>query len=301
MNNINKLGAIDIGSNAVRLLIASVTKNKKETRFKKISLVRVPLRLGKDVFSKGRISLENIKKLQKTIRSFKILMEMHQVKVFKAVATSAMREASNSKNIIEEINKKFKVKINLISGKNEAMIVASVFLNSNINSTSNYLFVDVGGGSTELNLISEKKLLKSKSFKIGTVRMLNDNTSAENWKKFKNWINESTNKFNRVIIVGSGGNASKILKIAEKNTFEVITIRELEEINELVNSMSFHERVEKLQLNVDRADVIVPAMNIYLKAMEYSNSEAFLVPRIGLVDGLIRQIYLNEKQGQKLN
>ena len=301
MNNINKLGAIDIGSNAVRLLIASVTKNKKETRFKKISLVRVPLRLGKDVFSKGRISLENIKKLQKTIRSFKILMEMHQVKVFKAVATSAMREASNSKNIIEEINKKFKVKINLISGKNEAMIVASVFLNSNINSTSNYLFVDVGGGSTELNLISEKKLLKSKSFKIGTVRMLNDNTSVENWKKFKNWINESTNKFNRVIIVGSGGNASKILKIAEKNTFEVITIRELEEINKLVNSMSFHERVEKLQLNVDRADVIVPAMNIYLKAMEYSNSEAFLVPRIGLVDGLIRQIYLNEKQGQKLN
>ena len=301
MNNINKLGAIDIGSNAVRLLIASVTKNKKETRFKKISLVRVPLRLGKDVFSKGRISLENIKKLQKTIRSFKILMEMHQVKVFKAVATSAMREASNSKNIIGEINKKFKIKINLISGKNEAMIVANVFLNSNINSTSNYLFVDVGGGSTELNLISEKKLLKSKSFKIGTVRMLNDNTSVENWKKFKNWINESTNKFNRVIIVGSGGNASKILKIAEKNTFEVITIRELEEINELVNSMSFHERVEKLQLNVDRADVIVPAMNIYLKAMEYSNSEAFLVPRIGLVDGLIRQIYLNEKQGQKLN
>ena len=301
MNNINKLGAIDIGSNAVRLLIASVTKNKKETRFKKISLVRVPLRLGKDVFSKGRISLENIKKLQKTIRSFKILMEMHQVKVFEAVATSAMREASNSKNIIEEINKKFKIKINLISGKNEAMIVANVFLNSNINSTSNYLFVDVGGGSTELNFISEKKLLKSKSFKIGTVRMLNDNTSVENWKKFKNWINESTNKFNRVIIVGSGGNASKILKIAEKNTFEVITIRELEEINELVNSMSFHERVEKLQLNVDRADVIVPAMNIYLKAMEYSNSEAFLVPRIGLVDGLIRQIYLNEKQGQKLN
>tara|TARA_B100000674_G_scaffold21647_1_gene15231 strand:+ start:1721 stop:2626 length:906 start_codon:yes stop_codon:yes gene_type:complete len=301
MNNINKLGAIDIGSNAVRLLIASVTKNKKETRFKKISLVRVPLRLGKDVFSKGRISLENIKKLQKTIRSFKILMEMHQVKVFEAVATSAMREASNSKNIIGEINKKFKIKINLISGKNEAMIVANVFLNSNINSTSNYLFVDVGGGSTELNLISEKKLLKSKSFKIGTVRMLNDNTSVENWKKFKNWINESTNKFNRVIIVGSGGNASKILKIAEKNTFEVITIRELEEINELVNSMSFHERVEKLQLNVDRADVIVPAMNIYLKAMEYSNSEAFLVPRIGLVDGLIRQIYLNEKQGQKLN
>ena len=301
MNNINKLGAIDIGSNAVRLLIASVTKNKKETRFKKISLVRVPLRLGKDVFSKGRISLENIKKLQKTIRSFKILMEMHQVKVFKAVATSAMREASNSKNIIEEINKKFKIKINLISGKNEAMIVANVFLNSNINSTSNYLFVDVGGGSTELNLISGKKLLKSKSFKIGTVRMLNDNTSVENWKKFKNWINESTNKFNRVIIVGSGGNASKILKIAEKNTFEVITIRELEEINELVNSMPFHERVEKLQLNVDRADVIVPAMNIYLKAMEYSNSEAFLVPRIGLVDGLIRQIYLNEKQGQKLN
>ena len=164
-------------------------------------------------------------------------------------------------------------------------------------------YVDIISENTLKKMFDGKVIEKMmmKSFKIGTVRILNYNTSVENWKKFKNWINESTNKFNRVIIVGSGGNASKILKIAEKNTFEVITIRELEEINKLVNSMSFHERVEKLQLNVDRADVIVPAMNIYLKAMEYSNSEAFLVPRIGLVDGLIRQIYLNEKQGQKLN
>ena len=174
MSKIYKLAAIDIGSNAVRLLISSVTENNAKTIFKKISLVRVPLRLGEDVFTKGKISVKNFKKLQKTIKAFKILMQMHKVYMFKCVATSAMREAKNSCEIIEEIFKKFNFKIDLISGKKEALIIANVFLKNSDTSINNYLYVDVGGGSTELNVISKNKIVKSKSFKIGTVRSLNN-------------------------------------------------------------------------------------------------------------------------------
>ena len=301
MSKIYKLAAIDIGSNAVRLLISSVTENNAKTIFKKISLVRVPLRLGEDVFTKGKISVKNFKKLQKTIKAFKILMQMHKVYMFKCVATSAMREAKNSSKIIEEIFKKFNFKIDLISGKKEALIIANVFLKNSDTSFNNYLYVDVGGGSTELNVISKNKIVKSKSFKIGTVRSLNNSIKTKDWYSFRDWIKKSSEVYKDIIVIGSGGNASKILKISGKSTNQIIDYESLEKINSLINSMSFEERVFKLQLNVDRADVIVPALNIYLKSLEYSNSKSFIVPRIGLADGVIRQIYDNKDEAQFLD
>lgn len=301
MSKIYKLAAIDIGSNAVRLLISSVTENNAKTIFKKISLVRVPLRLGEDVFTKGKISVKNFKKLQKTIKAFKILMQMHKVYMFKCVATSAMREAKNSSKIIEEIFKKFNFKIDLISGKKEALIIANVFLKNSDTSINNYLYVDVGGGSTELNVISKNKIVKSKSFKIGTVRSLNNSIKTKDWYSFKDWIKKSSEVYKDIIVIGSGGNASKILKISGKSTNQIIDYEGLDKINSLINSMSFEERVFKLQLNVDRADVIVPALNIYLKSLEYSNSKSFIVPRIGLADGVIRQIYDNKDEAQFLD
>lgn len=300
MKNIHKLAAIDIGSNAVRLLISSIRINKPDTKFKKISLVRVPLRLGEDVFSKGKISDKKLKKLQKTLKAFKILMQMHEVYMFKAVATSAMREAENSTKIIEDIFKKLSIKIDLISGKKEALMIANVFLNSMENLANNYLYVDVGGGSTELNLISKNKIIDTKSFKIGTVRTLNNITKDISWHNFKNWIENNSKLYKNIVVIGSGGNASKILKISKKNINEVISINELEEINSLVKSMSFEDRIFKLQLNADRADVIIPAINIYLKSLKYSKSKSFIVPRIGLADGVIRHIHLNNNEGQLL-
>ncbi len=300
MKNIHKLAAIDIGSNAVRLLITSIRINKTDTIFKKISLVRVPLRLGEDVFSKGKISGKKLKKLQKSLKAFKILMQMHEVYMFKAVATSAMREAKNSTKIIEDIFKKLNIKIDLISGKKEALMIANVFLNNMENLTNNYLYVDVGGGSTELNLISKNKIVNTKSFKIGTVRTLNNITKDNSWHNFKKWIENNSKLYKNIVVIGSGGNANKILKISKKNINEVISINELEEINSLVNSMSFKDRIFKLQLNADRADVIIPAINIYLNSLKYSKSKSFIVPRIGLADGVIRHIHLNNNEGQLL-
>lgn len=301
MDKIYKYAAVDIGSNAVRLLIKSVIVNNTTTKFKKISLVRVPLRLGEDVFSKGKISVKKIKKLQKTLKAFKILMEIHRVFMFKVVATSAMREAKNSAKVIDEIYRKFNIKIDIISGKKEALIIANVFLKTSINSTDNYLYVDVGGGSTELNIISENKIVKSKSFKIGTVRSLNNNTKIEDLNVFADWIERNSKIYNNIKVIGSGGNASKILKISKKSPNEIISYEELKDIKTLINSLSFEQRVFNLQLNVDRADVIIPAVNIYLKSLEYSKSKKFIVPRIGLADGVIQQIHIKNDEAQILD
>ena len=195
MSKIEKLAAIDIGSNAVRLLINAVFLENGLIKQKKVSLVRVPIRLGEDVFTSGKISEEKIKLLSKTIKAFRFLMQVHGVTRFKAVATSAMREASNASKIINQISIKNNIIIDVITGKREALIIADVFLNSGINLSNSYLYVDVGGGSTELNIISEKKIIKSKSFKIGTVRYINDNISDNEWNFYIDWIFNEASKF----------------------------------------------------------------------------------------------------------
>jgi exopolyphosphatase/guanosine-5'-triphosphate,3'-diphosphate pyrophosphatase len=301
MNTIRKLAAIDIGSNAVRLLISSVIKRPNDILYKKISLVRVPLRLGEDVFSKGKLSKESIKKLSEALKAFKLLMILHKVDAFKAVATSAMREALNSSKIIDDIFKSHDILIDIISGKDEATIIANVFLNSKLNFSNHYLYVDVGGGSTELNIIIDDKIVKSKSFKIGTVRALKNNIDKNEWISFENWIDENTIGKQNIIVIGSGGNASKILKISNKKTTEIIDYNELTGIENLIKNLNFNQRVADLQLNPDRADVIIPAIKIYLLAMSKCKSKSFIVPRIGLADGIIRNIDTIKDYGQLLN
>ena len=301
MNTFRKLAAIDIGSNAVRLLISSVIKRPNDILYKKISLVRVPLRLGEDVFSKGKLSKESIKKLSEALKAFKLLMILHKVDAFKAVATSAMREALNSSKIIDDIFKSHDILIDIISGKDEATIIANVFLNSKLNFSNHYLYVDVGGGSTELNIIIDDKIVKSKSFKIGTVRALKNNIDKNEWISFENWIDENTNGKQNIIVIGSGGNASKILKISNKKTTEIIDYNELTGIENLIKNLNFNQRVADLQLNPDRADVIIPAIKIYLLAMSKCKSKSFIVPRIGLADGIIRNIDTIKGYGQLLN
>ena len=301
MNTFRKLAAIDIGSNAVRLLISSVIKRPNDILYKKISLVRVPLRLGEDVFSKGKLSKKSIKKLSEALKAFKLLMILHKVDAFKAVATSAMREALNSSKIIDDIFKSHDILIDIISGKDEATIIANVFLNSKLNFSDHYLYVDVGGGSTELNIIIDDKIVKSKSFKIGTVRALKNNIDKNEWISFENWIDENTNGKQNIIVIGSGGNASKILKISNKKTTEIIDYNELTGIENLIKNLNFNQRVADLQLNPDRADVIIPAIKIYLLAMSKCKSKSFIVPRIGLADGIIRNIDTIKDYGQLLN
>ena len=301
MNTIRKLAAIDIGSNAVRLLISGVIKRPNDILYKKISLVRVPLRLGEDVFSKGKLSKKSIKKLDEALKAFKLLMILHKVDAFKAVATSAMREALNSSKIIDDIFKSHDILIDIISGKDEATIIANVFLNSKLNFSNHYLYVDVGGGSTELNIIIDDKIVKSKSFKIGTVRALKNNIDKNEWISFENWIVENTVGKQNIIVIGSGGNASKILKISNKKTTEIIDYNELIGIENLIKNLNFNQRVADLQLNPDRADVIIPAINIYLLAMSKCKSKSFIVPRIGLADGIIRNIDTINDYGQLLN
>lgn len=301
MNTIRKLAAIDIGSNAVRLLISSVIKRPNDILYKKISLVRVPLRLGEDVFSKGKLSKKSIKKLSEALKAFKLLMILHRVDAFKAVATSAMREALNSSKIIDDIFKSHDILIDIISGKDEATIIANVFLNSKLNFSNHYLYVDVGGGSTELNIIIDDKIVKSKSFKIGTVRALKNNIDKNEWISFENWIVENTVGKQNIIVIGSGGNASKILKISNKKTTEIIDYNELTGIENLIKNLNFNQRVADLQLNPDRADVIIPAIKIYLLAMSKCKSKSFIVPRIGLADGIIRNIDTIKDYGQLLN
>ena len=301
MNTIRKLAAIDIGSNAVRLLISSVIKRPNDILYKKISLVRVPLRLGEDVFSKGKLSKKSIKKLSEALKAFKLLMILHKVDAFKAVATSAMREALNSSKIIDDIFKSHDILIDIISGKDEATIIANVFLNSKLNFSNHYLYVDVGGGSTELNIIIDDKIVKSKSFKIGTVRALKNNIDKNEWISFENWIVENTVGKQNIIVIGSGGNASKILKISNKKTTEIIDYNELTGIENLIKNLNFNQRIADLQLNPDRADVIIPAIKIYLLAMSKCKSKSFIVPRIGLADGIIRNIDTINDYGQLLN
>lgn len=301
MNTIRKLAAIDIGSNAVRLLISSVIKRPNDILYKKISLVRVPLRLGEDVFSKGKLSKESIKKLSEALKAFKLLMILHKVDAFKAVATSAMREALNSSKIVDDIFRSHDILIDIISGKDEATIIANFFLNSKLNFSNHYLYVDVGGGSTELNIIIDDKIVKSKSFKIGTVRALKNNIDKNEWISFENWIDENTIGKQNIIVIGSGGNASKILKISNKKTTEIIDYNELTGIENLIKNLNFNQRVADLQLNPDRADVIIPAIKIYLLAMSKCKSKSFIVPRIGLADGIIRNIDTIKDYGQLLN
>jgi len=294
---IKKYGAIDIGSNAIRLLVSNViVQEGKETQFKKSALIRVPIRLGADAFVSGIISEDNISRMIDAMEAFKLLMKVHKVERFKACATSAMREAFNGEEVIKKIFEKTGVKISIIGGKEEAAIIASTDLKELIKGTNSYLYVDVGGGSTEFTVFSEGKMVTSKSFNMGTVRLLN-NSKAENKEIFENverWIKRNTKDLNRISLIGSGGNINKLFKMSGRMEGKPISFVYLNAQYQFLKQMSFNERVSELSLNPDRADVIIPATKIYLSAMKWSGARKIYVPKIGLSDGIIKSLFYNK-------
>lgn len=294
MLSIKKYAAIDIGSNAVRLLISNVIEEKgKPVVFKKNSLVRVPVRLGADVFIKGRISKENFERMKDTMLAFKLLMQAHKVVKYKACATSAMRESENGKAVVDGILEHSGISIDVIGGEEEAAIIAATDLNSYIDPSKVYLYVDVGGGSTEFSVINNGKQIVSRSFKIGTVRLLNDMVKNEAWIELEQWIKEHTWQYEKINVLGSGGNINKIFKISGKALGKPLTYFYLTTYYNTLQSYSYEERITELNLNQDRADVIIPAMRIYLSAMKWSKAKHIYVPKIGLADGIIKSIYYN--------
>ncbi len=296
---IEKYGAIDIGSNAVRLLISSVHEEEgKKTRFKKTSLVRVPIRLGADVFLNGKISEENIGRMLDAMQAYQLLMKTHKVVRYKACATSAMREANNGKEVVDLIKENTGIHIDIIDGSNEAAIIAMTDLHDLVNSDATYLYVDVGGGSTEFTLYHNGKTIDSRSFKLGTVRLLNNVVSEDTWSEVENWIKKITAGYTRLSLIGSGGNINNIFKNSGKSNGKPLSFLYLSSYYDLLKSLSYEERIWQLNLNQDRADVILPATRIYLSAMKWSGAQEIYVPKIGLSDGIIKYLYSEKLEGK---
>ncbi|WP_298894818.1 rod shape-determining protein [uncultured Psychroserpens sp.] len=294
MLSIKKYAAIDIGSNAVRLLISNIIEQKgRPVQFKKSSLVRVPIRLGSDVFLNGEISEENKKRMLDTMTAFNLLMKSHKVVTYKACATSAMREATNGREIAKLILEQANIDIDIIDGEEEAAIIAATDLHSYIKEDKTYLYVDVGGGSTEFSVIHLGNTVASKSFKIGTVRLLNDIVKKDTWSNLEDWIKQNTKGYDKVDLIGSGGNINKIFKISGKSLGKPLTYFYLTSYYNKLQTYSYEERITELDLNQDRADVIIPATRIYLSAMKWSGAKDIYVPKIGLSDGIIKSIYYN--------
>tara|TARA_B110001450_G_scaffold94443_2_gene89571 strand:+ start:1291 stop:2181 length:891 start_codon:yes stop_codon:yes gene_type:complete len=293
---IKKYAAIDIGSNAVRLLITNVIEEKgKEPKFKKSSLVRVPIRLGQDSFTTGIISDENIVKMKDTMNAFRLLMKSNNVVKYMACATSALREAENGEELVNLIKNSSNIEIEIIDGKKEAAIIASTDLKTFIDNNSNYLYVDVGGGSTELTIFSNGRIIKSKSFKVGTVRLINKSfDELINWDDIKNWIKQNTKGLDKVTMIGSGGNINKIHRISGKTTDKPLSYIYLNAQYHFFNAMSYSDRVTEIGLNPDRADVIIPALKIYLNTMKWAKAKKMYVPKIGLSDGMVKTLYYSE-------
>lgn len=295
-----KFAAIDIGSNAARLQISSVLENEGVISFKRIEYVRFALRLGHDVFGDGSISPESEVRIFKLLHAYKLLMDLHEVKDYAICATSAMREASNSAEIITRIHKILDMKIQLIDGSREAELINDVVVQS-LHPKKNYLHIDVGGGSTELNIYCNREKLASKSFKIGSVRLLEGTEKEGDWEKMRNWISSQKSLIpGEMEAIGTGGNIAKLFNLSKPNAEEkFMTFDALFEMAAYVGSFSFEDRVNKLRLNTDRADVIVPAASIYLTAMELGGCKTILVPDLGLKDGIIQMLYdryLNRKK-----
>lgn len=292
MIKIRKFAAIDIGSNAMRLLISNIVEEKgKEPQFSKSSLVRVPIRLGQDVFTVGEVSEENMDRMVDAMSAFKLLMKVHKVERYQAFATSAMREAYNSEDVVELIKEKSDIEIKVIGGKKEATIIASTDLHNIFEPQKNYLFVDVGGGSTELTLYQNGRILQQKSFKIGTVRLLYNLVNESVWEQMRLWITSVTKGITNLEMIGSGGNINKLFKMSGKRINAPISFIYLKNQYAYLNSLTYDERISLLGLNSDRADVIVPATQIYFSTMRWAHAKKMYVPKIGLADGIIKAMY----------
>lgn len=285
-----KLAAIDIGSNAIRFQISTVLDNAPQLLFKKLEYVRFPLRLGHDVFSTGRISTKSVEKFKKLMKAFRLLIELYEVDDYMFCATSAMRESENGLDLVTAVQEEIGIFIHVIDGNREAEFINRAI--SSYLSTKTYLHIDVGGGSTELNLYFNGKKIRTRSFKVGSVRVLEHNDSPIMWQDMEHWVRDNIKKsYGKVTAVGTGGNISKIFDLALSKPGKTISIKKVRQIRDMIDSYSIDERIYKLQMNPDRADVIIPASNIYIKVMEWAHAASILVPEVGLKDGIIFHLY----------
>ena len=290
-----RLAAIDIGSNAARLLISDVINNENGSiQFQKINLIRVPLRLGFDVFERKEISAERETMIMNTMRAYRHLLDAYGVplKHLKAAATSAMRDAVNAAGIITRVKEKTGIDIEIISGDAEANLIYENHVAENMDKNHAYLYIDVGGGSTELTFFADGKLVFKRSFNIGTIRILKDQVSEALWDEMKDFIKKETRGHdNDIIAIGSGGNINKIFSISKRKEGKPLQLELLKDYYKEFNNFSVQERIRIYHIREDRADVIVPALQIYINVMRWANIEEIYVPRIGLADGLIQHLY----------
>ena len=286
-----KFAAIDIGSNAIRLLLSQVIENNQQAVFKKMSLIRMPIRLGEDVFKNNFISEKKIDNLINALTGFKYLINAYEPIDYMACATSAMREAENGPHVVREIHQKCGMTLKIISGAEEAEIIYSNHIEGYLKKTQAYLYIDVGGGSTELTLFFKKKLMASASFNIGTVRMLENKVDPQNWNEIKKWLKEKTKSVNTISAIGSGGNINKIFRMLQVKEGFPVTLDLLKKIYKKIRSHNYYERITKLGLRPDRADVIEPAALIFINIMKWSNINDIHIPQVGLVDGVIHLLY----------
>ena len=290
-DKIKKYGTIDIGSNAIRLLISNIiVLNKSAPISTKNSLVRVPIRLGQDAFTIGEISIKNIERLVDTMLSFKLLMKVHKVEKYLAYATSALRSSSNGKNIVDLILSKSGLKIQIINGKKEAELITNNSIFKFEGNHKTYCFIDVGGGSTELTLFKNQKVVISKSFKIGGVRLINNLVSNKTWESFREWININLKDQGEIDVIGLGGNINKLFKLCGVKIGKPLTLKEIDSTLSDLEKMSYSKKILLLKLNPDRVDVIVPAGKIYQYLLKNMGSDEIIVPKIGLADGMVYEL-----------
>lgn len=295
MLHIEKYAAVDIGSNAIRLLITTVIEKEGfPTQFKKTSLVRLPIRLGADVFLKGSISSGNYKRLLDAMHAYSLIIKTHNVVAFRACATSAMREAKNGKQIVSKLKAATGIDIQIIDGNDEAAIIASTDLKQLISDNKVFLYVDVGGGSTEFTVFANGKNIVSHSFKLGTVRIINGMVEDVTWQQAKNWVTQHTKAYSKINVIGSGGNINSIYRFSENKIGQPLSYLFMSSFYEKVKQYDYNQRVFELKMNPDRADVIIPATRIYLSAMKWAKAKNMYVPKIGLADGIVKQLY-NER------
>lgn len=292
--------AIDIGSNAVRLLIKEIKEEQGNAHFSKVLMLRVPLLLGFDVFDIGKISEKKEKNMIRLMKAFRHLMKIYDVKHCRACATSAMRDAKNGMDIIKQIEKKTGVHIDIIDGQEEAKIIYNNHVEHMEDQKGNYMYVDVGGGSTEINLLSEGQLVCSRSYNIGTVRMLNNAVKDSEWERLKNDLAELAKSYPQTNIIGSGGNINKLYRLADKKNKKKMTMQVsvLQELHTRLKALSLEERMEQFGMKPDRADVIIPAGEIFLTIANIIGASYIHVPVIGLSDGIIDELYLQNKNNQ---
>ncbi len=287
-----RLAAIDIGSNAARLLIVEVSFNQEGLpQFNKLNLVRVPLRLGFDVFERGEISKEKRGMILQTMKAYSHLINAYDVKQIITCATSAMRDASNSTDIIRKVKLETGLEIEIISGDLEASIIYENHVAENMDANNSYLYIDVGGGSTELTFFTDGKLTFKKSFNIGTIRLLKDMVDDDKWNELKDFIKLKTKGYKKIIAIGTGGNINKVFSLSKKKDGKPLNIELLKDYFKEISSFSLEDRINIYKLRVDRADVIVPALQIYINVMRWAEAEEIYVPKIGLADGLIQHLY----------